>query len=107
MTVPDPTAPSVEDVIAEALHAHCAEWRGEPSFHRVLWCCTCGEWHGDDYDEYQRHQAAAVVAAIRAMSAEQQAELIGAWIEAGLRWNDDIGESRNVARVVGPWRGEA
>ena len=59
MTVPDPTAPTAEDVIARV-------------FHRALGCwgeCTPG-------DEDRQH-AAAVVAAIRGMSPETLAELIG------------------------------
>ena len=96
-----PDSRPVMDVIAEALMAHCAEWRGEPSLHRVTWCCTCDAWHGDDYDEYQRHQAAAVLAACQGATVEQQAELVGGKVEV-----DDApsGWQSRGSRLVGPWR---
>lgn len=99
MTVPDP-APTVTDVLAEALV-------------REVWIGFCDEAGDDDaacgvIDADDRHLlAAAVVAAIRDMTAEQQAELIGGSTErlAGYAVSTDLDECP-VVRVVGPWRAE-
>lgn len=95
------TAPTAEDAIAEALMARDAE--------DVDWI---------DRDSAERY-AAAVVAAVRAMSVEQQAELIGGEIERqarlssgkpiplstplGLQTAERLGRPIE-SRVVGPWQ---
>lgn len=65
MTVPDPTAPTAEDVIAEALAACDVP------------CPVCGTEHGycPGGGYHRPRQAAAVVAAIRGMTADQIGQL--------------------------------
>lgn len=99
MTVPDPTAPTAADVIAEAV-GRAMVLRTSP--HEI---------------------AAAVVAAIRAMSVEQLADLIpDATVERQVRVRDggpplmlssalavQVAERLDrptEARLVGPWRAE-
>ena len=101
--------PSAVEVIAEAVphHEGCTGWTlGEPS------CCWC--------EDYRRGIAEAVLAAIRAMTPEQQAELIGGEVERAsfdrdgsfYRLAADAEDEKHLltyggtikARVVSGWR---
>ena len=132
MTVPDPTAPTAGDVITRVVVEHyaCGVDMTTPRQYtaRGGWnvTCTCGDpvgESGDDdiEDRHARHVSAAVVAAIRGMSVQQKAELIGGEVETGnygvLPHHDKypfcIPRScthreyeRHDARVVGPWQPE-
>lgn len=98
MTVPDPTAPTVEDVIARAIHE--AE-------------CGCGDYEPHDDDEWYPRDAAAVMAAIRGMTVEQVGEMapgvLGDVWHAG--WSagcDDqqYGDESAQPWTPNPWRAE-
>lgn len=92
----DPTAPTAEDVIAEAAHAAIFDYSQTDA-----WPILGDDARAADFI------AAAVVAAIRAMSVQQQAELIGGEVQ-------NLHEIRLQAdgmfwpvpgsRVVGPWQ---
>jgi hypothetical protein len=78
--------PSAVEVIAEAHHA----------FHHDQTCPTgCA-----GVDEVDEAFAEAVLAAIRAMTVEQQAEVIGGEVERGYRF----GSGTYTERPAGPWR---
>jgi hypothetical protein len=87
--------PSAVEVIAEAVphHEGCIDWTPEDDF--FCWC-----------KGYRREVAEAVLAAIRAMTVEQQAELIGGEVET-YRWHpgsQGVFVSTPRVRVRGPWR---
>lgn len=98
----DDVTPTVEDVIAEAMT------------NREVWVSTFNE-DGDedvacgviDADDRLR-LAAAVVAAVRAMTVEQLAQLIGGMTETGTfsRVSDGVPVATRL-RVVGPWQVES
>ena len=84
---------SAVEVIAQALHRPSDERseQGTPM-------CSCG--HDLGWCEaWEDHATGAVLAAIRAMTPEQQAELIGGEVEVHEWW--DIFPRR---RAVGQWR---
>jgi hypothetical protein len=97
------TGPSVEDVIARAIHAGVREgWVYDSPVERSL-----AMWD-------PRPTAAAVVAAIRAMTVAQQAELLGGRVSSRqpcCRCNlPDAPDGEHgvivAARALGPWRAE-
>lgn len=87
----DDATPTVEDVLARAM------------------CDALVEAPLDEPCEGCKMQAAAVVAAVRAMSPEQQAQLIGGAVERSGRTHlgdEGLFVHDPVGRVVGPWRTE-
>ena len=78
--------PTAVEVIAGALHQ--AHWDVRDAGEPALGSLNAG-----------RHHAEAVVAAVRAMTPQQQAELIGGEVQGGCA----SATFKYYARVVGPW----
>lgn len=91
----DDVTPTVEDVIADVLVGASMTLPSDPLT------------QDDVIDWIEMKAAAAVVAAVRAMTPEQQAELIGEMTETGTfsRVVDDVPVATRV-RIVGPWQVE-
>lgn len=102
MTAPDRP---VQDVIAEAMRAHFLDLN-YVSPDKGSRCVCLGWADGDDWDD---HLAAAVVAACREATVEQQAELTGCDYETAPFFDADVDATepsrRYVqSRLVGRWR---
>lgn len=108
--------------LAEVLNRHSESRSGhDAKATQIVTVCACGEEIGRDLKSYdlrhraiEAHQAAAVVAAVRGLSPDLQAELIGGEVEHRRKLLELIDRPdkpmafrmQDIARVVGPWTPE-